>query len=41
MNEDVNGNTKLLWKEVGNVNGVKVESCNRIKDGNEVGTRRG
>ena len=35
MNEDVNGNKKLFWKEVSKVNGGKVDSCNRIKDGNE------
>ena len=34
MNEDVNGNSKLVWKEVNNVKGRKVESCSRIKDGN-------
>ena len=34
MNEDVNGNRKLFWKEVSNAKGGKVESCNRIKDGN-------
>ena len=33
MNEDVNGNRKLYWKEVNNVKGGKVESCNRIKAG--------
>ena len=26
MNQDVNGNRKLFWKEVSNVNGRKVES---------------
>ena len=35
MNEDVNGNKKLFWKEVSNVKGGKVESYSRIKDGNE------
>ena len=35
MNENVNGNRKLFWKEVSNANGGKVESCSRIKDGNE------
>ena len=30
MNRDVDGNRKLFWKEV---KGVKVESCDRIKDG--------
>ena len=34
MNEDVNENKKLFWKEVSNVKGGKVESCSRIKDGN-------
>ena len=34
MNEDVNGNRKLFWKEMSNVKGGKVESCSRIKDGN-------
>ena len=34
MNEDVNGNEKLFWKEVSNAKGGKVESCSRIKDGN-------
>ena len=35
MNEDVNGYRKFFWKEVSNVKGGKVESCSRIKDGNE------
>ena len=34
MNEDVNVNRKLFWKEVSNVKGRKVECCSRIKDGN-------
>ena len=34
MNEDVNGNSKLIWKEVSKANGGKVENFNRIKDGN-------
>ena len=34
MNEDMNGNKKLFWKEVSNVKGGKVGSCNRIKDRN-------
>ena len=34
MNEDVNGNEKMFWKEVSNAKGGKVESCNRIKSGN-------
>ena len=32
MNEDVNGNRKLFWKEVSNAKGGKVESCSRVKD---------
>ena len=35
MNQDVNENTKLLWKEVSKSNGGKVENSNRIEDGNE------
>ena len=35
MNEDSNGNRKLFWKSVRNAKGGKVESCSRIKDGNE------
>ena len=34
MNEDVNGNRKLFWKEMSNAKGGKVESCSRVKDGN-------
>ena len=34
MNEGVNGNKKLFWKEVSNAKGGKVESCSRVKDGN-------
>ena len=34
MNEDVNGNRKLFWKEVSDAKGGKVESCSRIKDEN-------
>ena len=34
MNQDVNGNRKLFWKEVSKVNEVKVESCSRIRDEN-------
>ena len=34
MNVDVNGNRKLLWKEISKVNEGKVKSCNRIKDEN-------
>ena len=46
VNQDVNGNMKLFWKEVGKANGRKVETCRKIKDGNgrlaleEVGVRR-
>ena len=34
MNEDVNGNRILFWKEVSNAKRGKVESYSRIKDGN-------
>ena len=34
MNEDVNENRKLFFKEVSNAKGGKVENSNRIKDGN-------
>ena len=34
MNEDVNKNRKLFWKETSNVKGGKMESCSRIKYGN-------
>ena len=34
MNQDVNGNRKLFWKEVSKANGGKVENSNRIKNGN-------
>ena len=34
LNEDVNGNGKLFWKEESNAKGGKVESCSRINDGN-------
>ena len=34
INEDVDGNRKLFWKEVLKVNGGKVENFSRIKDGN-------
>ena len=34
MNQDVNKNRKLLWKEVSKTDGGKVEIPNRIKDGN-------
>ena len=32
MNEDVNENRKLFWKEVSNAKGGKGENCSRIKD---------
>ena len=35
MSKDVNGNRKLFWKEVSNGEGEKVESYNRIKEGNK------
>ena len=34
MNEDVNGNIKLFWKEMNNLKGGKVENWSRIKDEN-------
>ena len=34
INEDVNGNRKLFWKEVSSAKGGKVESCSRTKTGN-------
>ena len=34
MNKDVNGSSKLFWKEVSNAKGGKVKSCSRVKDGN-------
>ena len=40
MNEDVNGNRKLFWKEVSNAKGGKVDSCSRIKDLNGRLTQR-
>ena len=33
MNQDVNGNRKLFWKEVSKVSGGRMKSCNRKKDG--------
>ena len=33
MNRDVVGNKKLFWKGMSKVNGGKVESCSRMKDG--------
>ena len=35
MNDDVNGNRKLFWKEVSNAKGGKMESCSNIKNENE------
>ena len=32
MNQDLNENRKLFWKEVSKVNGAKVENSSRIKD---------
>ena len=34
MNEAVNGNRKLFWKEVSNAKEEEVESCSKIKDVN-------
>ena len=34
MNQVVNGNMTLFWKEVSEVNGGKVENSYRINDGN-------
>ena len=34
MNEDVDGNRKLFWKEVSNAKGGILECCSRVKDGN-------
>ena len=34
MNEDVNRNMKLVWKEESNAKGGKVKSCRRVKDRN-------
>ena len=34
VNECVNGNKQLFWKEVRKVNGEKVQICTRIKYGN-------
>ena len=33
MNEDVNGNSKLLLKEASNAKEGKVESCSTVKNG--------
>ena len=35
MNQDVNGNRNLFWKELYKTNGGKLENSNRTKDGNE------
>ena len=34
MNQDVNGNRKLFWKELIKVSGGNVENSNRMKEGN-------
>ena len=34
MNENMNINKTLFWKEVSNAKGGKVQSCSRMKDGN-------
>ena len=34
MNEDVNGNGKLIWKEVSNAKGGKMQNYSKIKDRN-------
>ena len=34
INQDVDGNRKLFWKEGNKMKGWKVETCSRIKDGN-------
>ena len=36
INQGVGGNRKMFWKDVGKVNGGKVGSCSRIKDGNGI-----
>ena len=41
MNEDMNGNRKLFWKEVSIAKGGKVESCSRVVDGNGRLAQRG
>ena len=35
MNQDVNGNRELFREKESKVSGRKVESCSKIKDGNE------
>ena len=40
MTEDVHGNRKFFWKEVINVKGGKVKSCDRINDGNRILAQR-
>ena len=32
VNQDLNGNRKMFWKEVSKANGGKVENSRRIKD---------
>ena len=34
MNQNVNRNRKLFWKEVSKANGKNVENCTRIKGAN-------
>ena len=34
MNQDINENIKLFWKEVSNAKGGNVKSCSRINDRN-------
>ena len=34
MNQDVDGNRKLVWKDMFKVKDGKLESCRRIKDRN-------
>ena len=36
MNDDVNGNRKLFWKEMSNARGGRLDSCSRKKDGNRM-----
>ena len=34
MSQDVDGNRKLFWKEVSEMNGERGGGCSRIKEGN-------
>ena len=34
MNQEVNGNRKLFWKEVSNEKRRRVESCSKVNEGN-------